>query len=527
MPEALNSLSLSLSVFEIATLALLVLILLVIVYVALSDSGSSADKDLSKKVDALLARGTDNLALLERGFSGMREESARAGRDLREEVSRLSESLARQQDAKLSEFAARFSELKSSSEDGAGRLREELGSSFQRLGASVSERLADSARAQAEGLEAFGGRLSDHRRAAADDSAAFREVVGERIGALSDAVSKGLESIRSDSSEKLEQMRATVDEKLNATLSERFTAAFGQVSENLDKVHQSVGEMRAVASSVSDLKGILSNVKNRGTWGEVSLGMLLEQVLASEQYATNVEVVPESGQRVEFAVRLPGEGSGQIWLPIDAKFPTEDYERLVKASEAGNAAAVEEAAKGVERAIRIAARDICDKYVSVPYSTDFGVMFLPTEGLFAEVVRRPGLVDALQREFRVVVAGPTTLMALLTSLRMGFRTLSIQRRSSEVWQVLGAVKTEFEKFGGVLDKVQKKLGEAQSAVESAGVRRRAVDRRLRGVESLPEADAADILAIAAHSAVTDAQDEADEASERREDEAVQASGEQA
>jgi DNA recombination protein RmuC len=236
-------------------------------------------------------------------------------------------------------------------------------------------------------------------------------------------------------------------------------------------------------------------VKSRGTWGEGNLGMLLEQVMTPEQYAQNVEVRPNSGQRVEFAVRLPGDGDETIWLPIDSKLPTEDYERLILASEAGDAVAVEEASKALERAIRTCAKDICDKYVSPPHTTDMGVMFLPTEGLFAEVVRRPGLIDALQRECRVIVTGPTTLMALLTALRMGFRSLAIQKRSSEVWQVLGAVKTEFGKFGDVLDKVHKKLGEAQNVVEQAGTRRRAVDRKLRGVEALPDAAAGALLAI--------------------------------
>jgi DNA recombination protein RmuC len=225
--------------------------------------------------------------------------------------------------------------------------------------------------------------------------------------------------------------------------------------------------------------------------------LLLEQVMTPEQYGMNVEVRPHSGQRVEYAIRLPGDGDEPLWLPIDAKMPTEDYERLVEASERGDAAGVEEAVKGIERAIKLAAKDICAKYICPPHSTDFAIMFLPNEGIYAEVLRRPGLVDALQREHRISVAGPTTLLATLSSFRMGFRTLAIQQRSSEVWKVLGNVKHEFGRFGDVLDKVQKKLGEAQNVVEAAGVRRRAVDRKLRDVEALPDGSVSDLVALAA------------------------------
>jgi DNA recombination protein RmuC len=243
---------------------------------------------------------------------------------------------------------------------------------------------------------------------------------------------------------------------------------------------------------------VLSSVKLRGVWGEVSLGSILEQVLAADQFERNVEIRPGSGQRVEFAIKLPGndDESGPLWIPIDAKFPTEDYERLIDASERGDLAQVEAASKALESRIRAAARGICDKYVQPPHSTDFGVLFLPTEGLFAEVIRRPGLIDALQRDCRIVVTGPTTLMALLNSLRMGFRTLAIQKRSSDVWRVLAAVKTEFGKYGEVMDKVQKKLQEASNTIDDVATRRRAIDRKLRGVEVLPELVATGILDLA-------------------------------
>ncbi len=291
-------------------------------------------------------------------------------------------------------------------------------------------------------------------------------------------------------------MRQTVDEKLQGTLEQRLGASFKMVNDLLAKVHASVGEMQALATGVGDLKRILSNVKSRGTWGEVALGNILEEILSADQYARNVEVRPRSGQRVEYAVRLPGDGQTPVWLPLDAKYPTEDYDRLAEATERGDGAAADAALRGIEARVRSAAKEICAKYVAPPHSTDFAVMFLPAEGLFAEVVRRPGLVDALQREHRVMVAGPTTLVSLLTSLRMGFRSLAIQQRSSEVWKVLSAVKTEFEKFGGILDKVHKKLDEAQKVIEDAGVRRRAMDRKLLGVEMMPEADAIALLELA-------------------------------
>ncbi len=309
-------------------------------------------------------------------------------------------------------------------------------------------------------------------------------------------VEQRLDAMRADNAEKLEAMRATVDEKLHKTLEDRLGASFKLVSDQLEQVFKSVGEMQSLAAGVGDLKRVLTNVKARGTWGEVSLGGILAEVLTAEQYDRNVEIRPGSNQRVEFAVRLPGaDGDGPLWLPIDAKFPTEDYERLSEAADRADAIQVETAGKAIETRIRQAARDICTKYVAPPHSTDFALLFLPTEGLYAEVVRRPGLVDALQRDCRVVVAGPTTLMALLNSLRMGFRSLAIQQRSSEVWQVLRAVKTEFEKYGEILDRVQKKLREASSTIEEVATRRRQIDRRLANVETLPEREAGLLLRL--------------------------------
>jgi DNA recombination protein RmuC len=302
-----------------------------------------------------------------------------------------------------------------------------------------------------------------------------------------------LKDIESNNAKKLEEMRQTVDEKLHATLEHRLGESFKLVSDRLELVHRGLGEMQTLAAGVGDLKRVLTNVKTRGTWGEVQLEALLEQVLTPDQYAKNVATVPLRTERVEFAIRLPGRqgtsaGSGEdapVWLPIDAKFPREDYERLVLAQERADPVAVEEASRALDARIRLEAKTIAEKYVSPPHTTDFGLLYLPTEGLYAEVLRRPGLTDSLQRDYRITIAGPTTLTALLNSLQMGFRTLAIEKRSSEVWQVLGAVKTEFGKFGDVLAKTKAQLLTVTRTIEAAEVRTRTMSRKLRDVEALP------------------------------------------
>jgi DNA recombination protein RmuC len=290
-----------------------------------------------------------------------------------------------------------------------------------------------------------------------------------------------------DNGARLEEMRKTVDEKLHATLEQRLGESFKLVSDRLDKVHQGLGEMQQLAIGVGDLKRVLTNVKTRGTWGEVQLAMLLEQVLTPEQYAKNVETVPGSGERVEFAIKLPGQDNGgrPVWMPIDAKFPKEQYERLVAAAELADADGVALAGRELERAVRLEAKTIAEKYLSPPLTTDFAILFLPTEGLYAEVMRRPGLADELQRICRVSIAGPSTLSALLNSLQMGFRTLALEKRSSEVWQVLGAVKTEFGKFGDVLAATKTTLERAAKNIEQAETRTRQMSRKLKSVEALP------------------------------------------
>jgi DNA recombination protein RmuC len=315
-----------------------------------------------------------------------------------------------------------------------------------------------------------------------------------------------MRELQADNGARLEEMRKTVDEKLHATLEQRLSASFQQVSERLERVHQGLGEMQQLALGVGDLKRVLTNVKTRGTWGEVQLEMLLEQVLTPDQYAKNVETVLGSNARVEFALKLPGKRDGEVpvWMPIDAKFPKEQYERLLDAAERADADGVAVAGRELERAVRTEAKTIADKYLAPPATTDFAILFLPTEGLYAEVMRRPGLADELQRVNRISIAGPSTLMALLNSLQMGFRSLALEKRSSEVWQVLGAVKTEFAKFGDVLATTRLTLEKAARNIETAEVRSRQMARKLKSVEALPEGPAQQLLGQADNSEDPDA-----------------------
>jgi len=399
-------------------------------------------------------------------------------------------------------------------------LRDELGrqgqgtrgdlANFQRM---LLAQGGDVARTQNEQIDSFRVQLAQMQQATEGALRRVAETLAEQLLRLSEgnaqrltevrqAVDARLEALQHGNEAKLEQMRATVDEKLHATLETRLTESFRQVAERLEQVHKGLGDMQALARDVGALNRVLTNVKTRGVFGEVQLAGLLEQVFTPEQYATNVATLPGSSERVEYAIRLPGRGEGgaaapPLWLPIDAKFPREDYERLLDAHERADAAGMEAAAKAIESRLRLEARRIRDKYVAPPHTTDFAILFVPTEGLYAEALRRPGLVEALQREHKVMLTGPTTLLATLSSLQMGFRTLALEKRAAEVWEVLGAVKTEFGRFGDVLAKTKKKLDEAGSAIEQAEVRTRAMARQLRGVEALPETRAAQLLPGAA------------------------------
>ena len=310
----------------------------------------------------------------------------------------------------------------------------------------------------------------------------------QNLEKMRETVENRLKNLQEENSQKLEQMRLVVDEKLQATLEKRLSDSFRLVSERLEQVHQGLGEMQSMAADVGALQRTLTNVKTRGTWGEVQLESLLQQVLAPEQYAKNVATKKGSEDRVEFAIRLPGKdllNGSEVWLPIDAKFPQEDHQRLEEALQKGDRAAAEEASKSLAQRIKAEARNIRDKYLDPPHTTDFGILFLSTESLYAEVLRQPGFLDTLQREYRIMLTGPTNLAAFLNSLQVGFRTLSIEKRSSEVWALLGAVKKEFGVFADVLDKTQKKLQEASSTIEKAAVKTRTIERKLRDVEGLP------------------------------------------
>ncbi len=319
-----------------------------------------------------------------------------------------------------------------------------------------------------------------------------------RIEKLRGTIDAQLKHLQESNEKKLDQMRETVDEKLQSTLEKRLGESFKLVSERLEAVQRGLGEMQNLATGVGDLKRVLTNVKARGTWGEVQLGALLEQILTPDQYDKNVHTKEESQESVEYAIRLPGsdgDSESRIWLPIDSKFPQEDYLRLVEAADAADADAVQKATAALISAINKSAKDIRDKYLNPPKTTDFAIMFLPTEGLYAEVLRQPGQVEKIQQTYRIVVAGPTTLSAILNSLRMGFRTLALEKRSSEVWKVLAAVKTEFGKFGDVLGKVKKQLSAASNTIDQTDVRTRAMERKLRDVEELPSDATAEILEL--------------------------------
>ena len=381
----------------------------------------------------------------------------------------------------------------------AQRSREETAGAVKSWGDSAVHSIGQLGLQQKSQLEMFAAQL-----------ATLTDSNEKRMNELRATVDSRLKQMQEENAARLEQMRQTVDERLTATLEQRLGESFRQVSERLDAVHKGLGEMQTLAAGVGDLKQVLTNVKTRGTWGEVQLGTLLEQILTPEQYHTNVACKQGCGERVEFAIRLPGQDGNKddaVWLPIDAKFPVEDYQRMLEAQDRRDQAAVESALKALEVRVKASAKDIQAKYLDPPRTTDFGIMFLPTEGLYAEVLRRPGLAEGIQRDCRVVIAGPTTLAALLNSLQMGFRTLAVEQRSSEVWQLLGAVKTQFGQFGGLLEKVHTKLDQASKTIEDAARKSRTIEGKLRTVQELPQAQAEGLVALGAST------DEADDHSE--------------
>lgn len=415
-------------------------------------------------------------------------------------------------------------ELRREIGDSASRARLELTQTFSAFQQSMQTQAGDATRTQNAQIDAFAQQLAALQKSLADTltqigegnarrMAEMRETLlslqkglgdtlggisesnARRIGEVRDVLDKQLAQLQQSNSAKLDEMRATVDEKLQATLQTRLGESFRQVAERLEQVHRGLGEMQTLAQGVGDLKHLLTNVKTRGMFGEAQLGALLEQVFAPDQYAAQVATRPGSREVVDYAIRLPGrsDDGAPLWLPIDAKFPNEDYERLLDAQSRADADGAQAAARALEQRVRLEARSISQKYVEPPHTTDFAILFLPTEGLYAEVLRRPGLVEALQREHRVTLAGPTTLLAMLSSLQMGFRTLALEKRSSEVWQVLGAVKTEFGKFGDVLAKVKSQTETVLKTLDSAERRSRVMGRALKNVQALPDGQAQTLL----------------------------------
>jgi DNA recombination protein RmuC len=441
------------------------------------------------------------------------------GRESREDLRNALTAHGQQLETRLTSLettiTTRLAEFGKSQTEQLEAMRREAADGRQKLDEAVARNAEGFSEAQAmrlketnDAVASLSDRLVAAHRDARDEQKTSLASVTDKVGKLIDAnaekqdalrqtISNSLDKLRVENTEKLELMRATVDEKLQGTLEKRLGESFQIVSDRLEQVHIGLGEMQSLATGVGDLKRVLSNVKSRGGWGEVQLGMLLEDMLTRDQFESNVKIRPDGGEIVEFAVKLPGRsGDEPLWLPIDAKFPHEDYERLLQAQETAIPEEVERAAIALEKAIKIQAKIICEKYIHPPFSTDFAIMYLPTEGLFAEVIRRPGLASELQTKHRIMVQGPTTLAALLTSLQMGFRTLAIEKRSSEVWQVLGAAKAEFEKYGSVWDKLGKQLDTARRTVEEAGKRTRAVTRRLRDVETLDPVEIPPLLDMA-------------------------------
>jgi DNA recombination protein RmuC len=417
--------------------------------------------------------GEDPAALIEKAvreqFRLDREDAARAARELREAIA---------EDFRLS---------REESNHAARELREEVAAAQKSANETVTRTIAEMGKAQKESLSAAEMRIKE-----------MSEMNRDRLDRLRNILDTQIRALQESNEKKLDQMRQTVDEKLQSTLEKRLGESFKLVSERLESVQRGLGEMQNLANGVGDLKRVLTNVKTRGTWGEVQLGAILDQILTPEQYDKNVRTRANSADSVEFAVRLPGPDldlNSVVWLPIDSKFPQEDYQRLLAAAESADSDGVEKALAALTRSLLNSAKDIAAKYLDPPRTTDFAIMFLPTEGLYAEVLRQPGLVEKLQQDYRVVAVGPTTLAATLSSLRMGFRTLAIEKRSSEVWEILSAVKTEFGRFGEVLGKVRKQLATAANTIDQTEVRTRAMERKLKSVEELPVGRAEKLLGL--------------------------------
>ncbi|MFM2049692.1 MAG: hypothetical protein RL682_183 [Pseudomonadota bacterium] len=443
-----------------AVLGLGLLNLVALVWFALSQRGSGDDLEQQKQQQL------------------QQQAQFKALQDLRAQLQTATERLERELRTEITE----------SSRGGRQELTQNL-ATFQQ---TLVQQSAEATRTQNTQIDAFGQQLAVLQKSLSDTLTLQLGNVSEsnarRMAEVRQTLEAQLAQLQTTNAAKLDEMRATVDEKLQTTLQARLGESFKQVAERLEQVHKGLGEMQTLAQGVGDLKHLLTNVKTRGMFGEAQLASLLEQVFVPDQYAVQIATRPGSKNVVDFAIKLPGKSDdgAPLWLPIDAKFPNEDYERLLDAQGRADVAGAEAAGKALELRIRLEAKSISEKYVEPPHTTDFAILFLPTEGLYAEVLRRPGLMEGLQREHRITLAGPTTLLAMLSSLQMGFRTLALEKRSSEVWQVLGAVKTEFGKFGGMLDKARAQTETVLKTLTDADVRTRAMGRALKKVEALPE-----------------------------------------
>ncbi|MFM9903243.1 MAG: DNA recombination protein RmuC [Pyrinomonadaceae bacterium] len=441
-------------------------------------------KNAGKDIDESLRLGrTESMD----AAKALREEVATGLKASNDTVFNTLDALGKSLGTQVEGMTKKISDLQESNQTKLDAIRKENSDGLKSSNELISTTLEGLKKEQKEQLDGLAQQLRDLAESNQSSLERIRNTFDERVKELQEGNEK-----------KLEEMRKTVDEKLHDTLEKRLGESFKLVSEQLVTVHQGLGEMQTLATGVGDLKRVLTNVKARGTWAEVQLGNLLEQTLTANQYDKNVAVNPDSGERVEFAIKLPGpkdDPSISVWLPIDSKFPQEDYLKVQDAADSGDPILMQTAVDGLARAVRIAAKDISGKYVCPPHTTDFAIMFLATEGLHAEILRQPALVDELQRTHRVVIAGPTTLSAIMSSLRMGFQTLAVEKRASEVWQVLGAIKTEFGKFGTVLAKVKKQLNTASKTIDATGVRSRAMERHLKSVEEMPELEVTEILAL--------------------------------
>ena len=457
-------------------------------------------EELQQCVEQSAARHGERL---ERGLRQELGEGARSSRQelaqnlatFQDAVTRQSAEAVRTQNAQVDALAAQLMQLR-------GTLGDTLVAQLQALGLTMTQQAQETTRTQNAQIDAFAQQLAQLRgglsQTLTEQLQQLSEANARRIAEMRATLEQQLGTLQASNSAKLDEMRQTVDEKLHATLEQRLGESFKQVAERLEQVHKGLGEMQRLAQDVGSLNRVLTNVKSRGVFGEVQLAGLLEQVFAPEQYAANVETVPGSNARVEFAIRLPGRRDDglPLWLPIDAKFPREDYERLLAAQDAADPVAAEAAAKAIEARLRLEARTIREKYIASPHTTDFGILFVPTEGLYAEALRRPGLVEALQRDHRITLAGPTTLLATLSALQMGFRSLALEKRSAEVWEVLGAVKTEFGKFGQFVAKVKDQAENVVKTLDQAQTRTNMMNRALKKVEALPEAQTQALLPAA-------------------------------